>query len=107
MRGGDCGCGKQFGGSVSFPASFGGNMDGVNPYPLNTLTNDPNYSSIGSRMLGGKSRRRKSRRTRKRRMSKRKMHGGNFIGGLSPMNLTLGGNMVMNSGSLMGAATMK
>lgn len=99
MRGGN----KQYGGSVAFPASFGGNLDGVNKYPLNTFAADPNYSSIGTRMLGGSRRGRKSRRTTRRH----KMHGGNFIGGLSPMNLTLGGNMVMNTGTVMGVATMK
>lgn len=97
---------KQLGGSVSFPATFGGSMDRVHPYPLNTFGGDPTHTSTMSRLLGGKSKR-KTRRTKKTRRSHKKMHGGNFIGGLTPLNQTLGGNAVMNAGSLMGTTTTK
>jgi len=94
----------QRGGSVTFPASFGGSMDRVHPYSMNTFGGDPTHTSTMSRLLGG---RRKTRRNKRTRRSGKKMHGGNFIGGLTPLNQTLGGNAVMNAGSLMGTTTTK
>jgi hypothetical protein len=94
---------RMRGGSAIFPATFGG-FDNVRNYSLNTYGGDPSHAAVSSRLLGGKRMRRKSRGKKSKR---RGMLGGNFIGGLTPLNQTLGGNFVMNSGSLMSNATAR